>query len=128
MSINIPVSTGELIDKITILEIKYEKIQDQKKLQNVFKELEALRQVMSTQGFSSDELNQMIIELKNINLKLWEIEDLIRIKEANNEFDGEFTRLARSVYQKNDIRACIKKKINTYTKSDFVEEKSYEGC
>ena len=126
MSIKIDVSVGEIMDKLTILEIKAEKIQDHDKLANVRKERDSLLFVIDQPAYQSDEMKQMIAELKDINLKLWEIEDAIRLKEADKAFDDEFIELARSVYFTNDKRADVKKQINLATGSELVEEKSYE--
>ena len=111
--INAPISIGELIDKITILEIKKNKLQHSK-LENVLKELSFLRKLMEKHQIeiTDDLFNQ----LKDINLILWNIEDQIRIKEKNKEFDNTFIELARSVYFKNDKRAEIKKSINRLSK------------
>lgn len=125
MSITIEISTGELLDKITILRIKSERIADPAKLENIHKELAVLDRAWRVCHMDSDEVDQAIRELKAINEKLWEIEDAIRDKESRREFDREFTDLARAVYFNNDERAAIKKRINLLTGSDLVEEKSY---
>jgi len=121
--LKIDVSIGELVDKVTILSIKLEKFSDQQKKANVEKEYNILRQYMNEIGVTvnSDEFTR----LKTVNLKLWHIEDDIRIKEAKQEFDDEFIKLARSVYFENDERAAIKKEINLNFNSDLVEEKEY---
>ena len=123
-NINVPISPGELLDKITILEIKSENIDNEEKLANVKTELKLLSQVWNdtSPDPSLDALKQ---ELKNNNKALWDIEDKIRIKESNNEFDQVFIELARSVYIQNDKRADTKKKINLKLGSEIVEEKSY---
>lgn len=123
-NINVPISPGELLDKITILEIKSENIENQEKLANVKTELELLSKIWSNTSPDSslDELKQ---ELKDNNKALWDIEDKIRIKESNKEFDQVFIELARSVYIQNDKRADTKKKINLKLGSLIVEEKSY---
>ena len=121
-SILAPVSLGELIDKITILEIKKVHMTG-KKLKNVEKELELLKSILDDRNL---EINiDVINRLKSINNSLWEIEDKIRIKEGKQEFDKDFINLARSVYKKNDIRASIKQEINYKYNSDLVEEKLY---
>jgi len=120
--INAPISIGELIDKITILEIKKNKLQ-KSKLENVLKELSFLRKLMEKHQIEITD--DLFTQLKEINLTLWNIEDQIRIKEKNKEFDNIFIELARSVYFKNDIRAEIKKKINQLSNSEITEEKSY---
>jgi len=127
MNITSPISLGELVDKITILEIKKERIQDENKLKNVIVELNALRKVLS-KCLSNKEYNnllKLLEELKQINLKLWVIEDEIRDWERKKEFGSEFIKLARSVYFTNDERANIKKNINVLFGSTLVEEKSY---
>ena len=122
ITINAPISTGELIDKITILEIKKNKLQDSK-LKNVLKELSLLRELIEKNKLDITE--DLFSQLKEINLSLWEIEDQIRIKEKNKEFDSTFIELARSVYFKNDKRAEIKKTINQLSNSEITEEKFY---
>ena len=119
-----PISIGELIDKITILEIK-QIYMTGIKLKNINKEMKLLKNILQDKNL---EINIDLIEnLKKINKKLWEIEDNIRIKESNQEFDEEFIKLARSVYIENDKRASIKKEINQKYNSDLVEEKSYKN-
>ena len=120
--INAPISIGELVDKITILEIKKNKLQDSK-LENVLKELSFLRKLMEKHQIEITD--DLFTQLKEINLTLWNIEDQIRIKEKNKEFDNIFIELARSVYFKNDKRAEIKKRINQLSNSEITEEKSY---
>jgi tetratricopeptide (TPR) repeat protein len=126
-SILIPGAVGELIDKITILEIKAERITDPAKLRNVTHELELLRQLRQEGGFESTELDTLTERLKVINLALWEIEDEIRICEQHGDFGETFIRLARSVYQTNDKRAALKRDVNVLCNSSIVEEKSYAG-
>ena len=120
--INAPISIGELVDKITILEIKKNKLQNSK-LENVLKELSVLRKLMEKHQIEITD--DLFTQLKEINLTLWNIEDQIRIKEKNKEFDNIFIELARSVYFKNDKRAEIKKRINQLSNSEITEEKSY---
>ena len=120
--INAPISIGELIDKITILEIKKNKLQNSK-LENVLKELSFLRKLMEKHQIEITD--DLVTQLKEINLTLWNIEDQIRIKEKNKEFDNIFIELARSVYFKNDKRAEIKKSINRLSNSEITEEKFY---
>ena len=121
--INVPISVGELIDKITILEIKKDKLKNVK-LKNILKELSFLRAVLEKNSiFIPDAI---YFQLKSINLKLWDIEDKIRIKEKNKEFDNEFIKLARSVYLNNDRRSETKKELNIMFNSEIIEEKSYE--
>lgn len=119
----IDISTGELVDKVTILAIKLEKISDPSKVKNIRKEYELLLQPMTDCGIGTD--SEEFLALKGVNLKLWEIEDRIRVKEAQKAFDSEFIELARSVYFTNDRRAEIKKRINLATGSELVEEKEY---
>jgi hypothetical protein len=122
---NIEVSHGEIVDKLTILQIKKENITDPIKLDNIVKEYDYLLSVVENDlGIST--LSPEYLELLSINKELWIIEDDIRDKERNKEFDDEFIKLARSVYYTNDVRAKIKKKINLKYSSGFVEEKSYQ--
>ena len=124
--IQVPVSPGEVLDKITILEIKSERMDDPDKLANVRREL-ALLQGTWQQTVDDDETVRRIhAELKSINEALWEIEDDIRDKERAREFDKRFIELARSVYVTNDQRANAKKELNIYLGSEIVEEKSYQ--
>jgi len=119
----IEISNGEILDKLSILEIKFSNITDMSKLENVGKErLLLLHARDKIPNFPSELYDQ----LKTVNKEIWDIEDKIRIKEKNKKFDSEFIQLARSVYIKNDERAVIKKQININTNSDIVEEKSYE--
>ena len=120
--INAPISIGELIDKITILEIKKNKLQHPN-LENVLKELSFLRKLMEKHQIEITD--DLFTQLKEINLTLWNIEDQIRIKEKNKEFDNTFIELARSVYINNDKRAEIKKSINRLFNSEITEEKFY---
>ena len=123
-SILAPVSVGELIDKITILEIKQIHMTGIK-LKNVDKELKLLKNILQDTNLGID--IDLINNLKEVNKNLWEIEDNIRIKDSNQEFDKEFIELARSVYKENDKRAYIKKEINQKYNSELVEEKSYNN-
>ena len=124
-NIYVPISPGELIDKITILEIKVDQIKDENKLNNVKSELEHLNEVLKQSKLEINTIQPLKNELKKFNIELWEIEDKIRIKESNQEFDKEFIELARSVYIQNDKRAATKKEINILLGSRIVEEKSY---
>jgi len=124
--IAVPVSYGELLDKITILEIKSERINDNTKLVNVHHELELLEKTWADASPGAADLSDARARLKSVNEELWEIEDDIRIKESNKEFDDHFVELARAVYVTNDRRADIKKEINLALGSELVEEKSYE--
>ena len=122
-NICVPISLGELIDKITILEIK-KKNMTGIKLKNVEREMELLKYIIKDNNLEVD--IELVNSLKETNNSLWEIEDNIRIKESNKEFDKEFIQLARLVYKENDKRASIKKEINQKYNSDLVEEKSYK--
>ena len=126
MSVNIEISIGEFFDKITILEIKKERIHDTAKLDNINKELDALNALLENLPFSRADIQQEFDELKAINEKLWVIEDDIRDKESAKEFDEKFIELARAVYFTNDKRSDVKRTINLKLGSDFIEEKSYE--
>lgn len=125
MSISTEISFGEFLDKLTILDIKCERIRDTDKLKNVEHERDVLNRIWKEHEKSSVDISAEYNELKKINERLWEIEDDIRDKEKNKEFDQEFVELARSVYVTNDERARIKKEINLKLGSDLVEEKSY---
>ena len=121
----VPISWGELIDKITILEIKKLKITSAEARANVKKELKLLSDIVEIEK-NEVAFNPLKNELADINLQLWEVEDKIREKELNNQFDDFFIELARSVYKLNDNRAKIKKAINLLLQSELVEEKSYQ--
>ena len=117
------ISNGELVDKVTILSIKRNKIKSPEKLKNIEKEFNTLYQNMT--GLGIDEESPEYQELLQVNQILWDVEDELRKKEAAQTFDDEFIELARKVYFTNDKRAEIKRRINTLTKSEFVEEKTY---
>ena len=119
------ISAGELVDKITILEIKKEKIKDKDKLADVEKELISLNNTFQKNISQNVDLKNMIKNLKDINLKLWDIEDGKREAEKNKKFDNKFIELARNVYKLNDERAKIKLKINQFLGSNIKEVKSY---
>ena len=123
----IPISPGELLDKITILEIKFERIDSAEKKSNVKEELRLLNKVWIDSGIEDNDLLAMRKELKTINNSLWDIEDDIRQEERDKRFSDRFIELARSVYVTNDERANIKKRINVHLKSEIVEEKSYQN-
>lgn len=125
MNLTAEISVGEFLDKITILEIKSERIKDSAKLANIRKELDTLRQTWADSPFSKQALDAEVAELKEINEKLWEIEDYIRDKESEGAFDDQFIQLARSVYFTNDERAAVKRRINVKVGSNLIEEKSY---
>lgn len=120
------ISFGELIDKITILTIKSQRITDEEKLKNVQTELASLQETCDTFIRSREDIDQLQELLQTINEELWNIEDDIRIKERNKEFDDEFIAIARSVYVTNDKRCAVKKQIDTILGSRITEEKSYE--
>jgi uncharacterized protein YukE len=122
----VPISPGELLDKITILQIKSERIEDAVKLANVNRELEMLTRVWEQSVDSDDEIEKLTARLKTINEALWEIEDDIRDEERNKRFGERFIELARAVYVTNDERADAKKQVNLHLKSSIVEEKSYQ--
>ena len=124
--IQIPISPGELLDKITILQIKAERISDPAKVANVKTELEMLIQVWDQAVEADAEITALTAELKSINESLWEIEDDIRDEERNKRFGDRFIELARAVYVTNDERANAKKKVNLHLNSTIVEEKSYQ--
>lgn len=125
MHILVEVSLGELIDKVTILELKRDRFVDQEKRNNVLLELEALTTVLaSVQGLNAEVLG-VLAELKVINAKLWDIEEELRLCERRLEFGPQFIELARQVYITNDRRAELKRKINFAAESRIVEEKSY---
>ena len=119
------ISAGELLDKITILEIKSERIKEPAKLDNVNRELGALRAAQANVTRPGVGIEKFVAELKAVNEKIWGIEDDIREHERRKDFGPSFIALARSVYQTNDARAAIKKKINLAIGSNLVEEKSY---
>ena len=125
MSIKVELSVGELIDKISILQIKAERIVDPSKLENINKELDVLMSLWEDSAYSNTNLESERNELKAINEELWDIEDKIRDKERNQVFDKGFIELARAVYITNDKRADIKRIINSKTGSELIEEKSY---
>ena len=125
MSIKIELSVGELLDKISILQIKAERIVDPSKLENINKELDVLMSLWKDSAYSNNNLESETNEQKAINEELWDIEDKIRDKERNQVFDKGFIELARAVYITNDKRADIKRIINSKTGSELIEEKSY---
>jgi len=126
MSILAPISAGELVDKITILRVKAERIGDAAKEANVRKELTLLEGIAAEKLTPSAELDRLTAELTDINAALWDIEDGKRACERRQEFGPEFVQLARRVYMDNDKRAAVKRQINALTGSDIVEEKSYK--
>ena len=122
----VPVSFGELLDKMSILEIKTERMSDPDKLANVRRELDALTRTWSDCPASRQDITGLLDALKQVNERLWVIEDDIRMKERGQAFDDEFVRLARAVYFENDERARLKREINSALGSAYVEEKSYQ--
>jgi len=121
----IPVSIGELIDRLTVLEIKADRIKDPIKLENIRRELSDLRHAYKTSPFSRADVSAYRVELKKINETLWEIEDYLRIKEGEGAFDEQFVDLARSQYRNSDRRSEIKRLIDEAAGSELTEEKSY---
>jgi len=122
----VPISPGELLDKITILRIKSARMTDETKLRNVRLELQLLEQTWRDSGAAIPEVAADETELQRVNEALWDIEDKIRDKELAREFDAEFIELARAVYVTNDERAAVKKRVNLALGSRIVEEKSYK--
>ena len=126
MKVSVPISLGELLDKISILEIKNKKILDESKILNIKKELNGLKKVLDELNINLSETNSLYNKLYKINLTLWEIEDSIRVLEKNEDFGEKFIELARAVYITNDQRFEVKNDINKLFNSEYVEEKSYE--
>ncbi|MAP33898.1 MAG: hypothetical protein CMM88_05205 [Rickettsiales bacterium] len=127
MSIKIQISPGELIDKFTILDIKLNRIKEKGKNQNIRKEHKILKRQIEKNLPKSKRLSALISKLKIINKALWDIEDQIRVCERKQDFEKKFIKLARSVYQKNDLRSSYKREINKLLGSEIIEEKSYES-
>ena len=125
--IKVPLSPGELLDKITILRIKAQRMSDPAKLSNVRLELRTLEETWDASAYAKIDIGADIGALAAVNERLWVIEDDIRDKERARAFDAEFIRLARAVYIENDERAAIKRRINTVLGSTIVEEKSYSN-
>jgi len=123
--IKVPISPGELLDKITILRIKSQRMTDPRKLANVRLELEALEETWKSSAYADIDVGTDLNALLAVNARLWTIEDDIRDKERAKTFDEEFVRLARAVYIENDERAAIKRRLNVKLGSSLVEEKSY---
>jgi Lhr-like helicase len=123
----VPISPGELLDKLTILRIKAARITDAAKLANVRRELELLERIWREAARDEVDVGADERALQAVNERLWDIEDRIREKEARRSFDAQFIELARAVYHSNDERAAIKKRINVALGSRLVEEKSYSG-
>src|SRR5271154_6346349 len=125
--IKVPISPGEMLDKITILRIKSARMTDPKKLANVRLELDALQTTWGASAYALSDIEAEMTALLEVNERLWVIEDDIRDKERAQAFDAEFIRLARAVYFENDERAAVKRRINTVLGSGIVEEKSYRN-
>ena len=127
MAVEIPVSWGELFDKLTILRIKSARISDDSKRANISAELAALERVTTAHRLPEKELQRLTTELHQVNEALWDIEDDIRRCERQQDFSDRFIELARAVYRTNDKRAAVKRAINDLLGSELVEEKSYEA-
>ena len=126
MPVQVPVSVGELLDKLTILAIKLQRIDDAAKRANITREQEALEIVVAAAGLrAAVGVTELETELRRVNEQLWEIEDSIREHERQQRFDAAFIALARAVYRTNDQRADLKRRINALVSSELVEEKSY---
>ncbi|MDP3479968.1 MAG: DUF6165 family protein [Desulfoprunum sp.] len=126
MSLLVPVSWGELLDKICILQIKLERMNDAEKRRNVGHELGLLVSVRDREISGSTELDELVTGLRQVNERLWDIEDAIRLCERNQDFGSRFIELARAVYRTNDLRAGLKYQMNAFLGSGVIEEKSYE--
>jgi hypothetical protein len=127
MTIRVEISVGEFLDKLSILEIKSERIEDPVKLGHVRRELETLRGAWAASPFADADPGEEYAQLAALNRTLWDIEDQIREREACGDFGAGFVELARSVYRTNDRRAAIKRRLNLRLGSDLVEVKSYRG-
>ena len=126
MTVQVPVSVGELLDKLTILAIKLERIDDPAKRLNIARERDALEAVVAAQRLrGADGVAELELELRGVNEQLWDIEDQIREHERQQRFDDGFIALARGVYRTNDRRAELKRRINALSGSELTEEKSY---
>ena len=121
------ISPGELLDKITILEIKIEKVKDKNSLEEIKKEYKILKEIQTSSIEMTGKIKDLFQSVKNVNVKLWNIEDKLRICEKNKDFDKNFIELARSVYFANDERAELKSKINKILKSNIREIKQYDN-
>ena len=127
MTIRVEISVGEFLDKLSILEIKAERIADPVKLGHVRRELETMRAAWAASAFAGADPGEEYAQLATLNRTLWDIEDQIREHEARGSFGAEFIELARSVYRTNDRRALLKRRLNQRLGSDLVEVKSYRG-
>ena len=121
------ISPGELLDKISILEIKIEKVKDKNSLEEIKKEYKILKEIQTSSIEMTDKIKDLFQSVKNVNVKLWNIEDKLRICEKNKDFGKRFIELARSVYFANDERAELKSKINKILKSNIIEIKQYDN-
>ena len=121
------ISPGELLDKISILEIKIEKVKDKNSLEEIKKEYKILKEIQTSSIEITDKIKDLFQSVKNVNVKLWNIEDKLRICEKNKDFGKRFIELARSVYFANDERAELKSKINKILKSNIIEIKQYDN-
>ena len=121
------ISPGELLDKISILEIKIEKVKDKNSLEEIKKEHKILKEIQTSSVDITGKIKDLFQSVKNVNIKLWNIEDKLRICEKNKDFDKNFIELARSVYFANDERAELKSKINKILKSNIREIKQYDN-
>ena len=121
------ISPGELLDKISILEIKIEKVKDKNSLEEIKKEYKILKEIQTSSIEMRGKIKDLFQSVKNVNVKLWNIEDKLRICEKNKDFDKNFIELARSVYFANDERAELKSKINKILKSNIIEIKQYDN-
>lgn len=126
MLLQVQTSPGEFLDKLTILEIKSERMTDAAKLANVRRELELLRATWAGSPLAARDVTALVAALRGVNETLWDVEDRLRLKELETTFDAEFIELARSVYRTNDRRAAIKRELNVALGSDLFEEKSYQ--
>lgn len=124
--LSIPISPGEMVDRLTILQLKLENIKDSDKLSNIYKEYSTLKDIWNASYYCNVDIKQQTEQLYEVNSRIWNTEDCIRYKEKLQEFDSEFIKLARSIYRSNDLRAKLKKDINIKLDSYLVEEKSYE--
>jgi hypothetical protein len=124
-AVKMEVSPGEMVDRLTILELKIERIADPEKRRHVVREYEIMSRTFAAETDRSEELETLRAELKKVNTALWQIEDEIRDHERRHDFGPEFVALARSVYRNNDRRAAIKRQINEHLGSVLIEEKSY---
>ena len=121
------ISPGELLDKISILEIKLEKVKDKNNLEEIKKEYKILKEIQTSSIEITGKIKDLFQSVKNVNIKLWNIEDKLRICEKNKDFDKNFIELARGVYFANDERAELKSKINKILKSNIIEIKQYDN-